>query len=111
MNIKGFNVIWALFLSISLAANNAVSLETPYEMEQRLNKMSVPELVAQAKELQLEAALLQEEKESSQSPEKIRDISNRQSSIGSELDMIRTILIAVGKCLLLVFQMMTTMMI
>ena len=49
-------------------------------MEQRLSKMSVPEPVAQAKELQLEAALLQEEKESSQSPEKIKDISNRQSS-------------------------------
>ena len=96
MNIKGFNVIWAVFLSISLAANNAVSVETPFEMEQRLSKMSVPELVAQAKELQLEAELLQEEKESSQSPEKIKDISNRQSSIGSELDMIRTILIALG---------------
>ncbi len=55
MNIKGFNLIWAVFLSISLAANNAVSVETPFEMEQRLSKMSVPELVAQAKELQLEA--------------------------------------------------------
>ena len=96
MNIKGLNVFWAVFLSISLAANTGVTYETPYEMEQRLNNMTVSELVAQHKELKIEAALLQVEQESSQSPEKLKDISNRMSSIGAELDMIQTILIALG---------------
>ena len=96
MNIKGLNVFWAIFLSISLAANTSVTYETPYEMEQRLNNMTVSELVAQHKELKIEAALLQDEQESSQSPEKLKDISTRMSSIGAELDMIQTILIALG---------------
>ena len=96
MNIKGLNVFWAVLLSVSLAANNSVAYETPYEMEQRLNNMSVSELVAQHKELKIEAALLQDEQESSQSPEKLKDISTRMSSIGAELDMIQTILIALG---------------
>ena len=51
---------------------------------------------AQHKELKIEAALLQDEQESSQSPEKLKDISTRMSSIGAELDMIQTILIALG---------------
>ena len=34
--------------------------------------------------------------ESSQSPEKIKEASERLSSIGAELDMIKTLLIALG---------------
>ena len=96
MDIKGIKVILAVFLSVSLAANNNVAFETTLEMEERLANMTVPELVAQAKDLKREASLLQEEKESSQSPEKLKEISTRMSSIGSELDMIQTILVALG---------------
>ena len=60
-------------------------METQYEMEERLSKMNVSELVAQAKELKQEALMLENMQESSQSPEKIKEASERLSSIGAEL--------------------------
>lgn len=96
MKIKGLNIFWTVFLSAALAANTNVVVETPYEMEQRLKNMSVPELVDQAKFLVSEMSSLQQEKESTQSPERNKEISNRISSMGSELDMIQQILIALG---------------
>lgn len=96
MKIQRLKVFWALFISFSLASSNLYANETAYEMEQRLQKLSVPELVDRSKELKEEMSLLQDEQESSQSPEKLKEISGRMTSIGSELDMIQTILIALG---------------
>ena len=96
MKIKGLNVFWATFLSVSLAANTNGVIETTDDIEQRLSNMSVPELVDQAKGLMSEMSSLQEEEEATQNPERLKDISTRISAIGSELSAIQTILAALG---------------
>ena len=95
MNIKGLNVFWLYFYQFHLLQTTALYMKHHMHGSKDLT-MSVSELVAQHKELKIEAALLQDEQESSQSPEKLKDISTRMSSIGAELDMIQTILIALG---------------
>ena len=97
MKIKGLNIFWVMCLSISMASLMADdAYETSMEIEQRLNNMTTSELVDRAKGLKAELSMLKEEQESSQSPEKLKDISNRISSITSEMDMIQKILIALG---------------
>ena len=96
IKMKGFKSFWALLLSFVFATTNAYAVETQYEMEERLSKMNVSELVAQAKELKQEALMLENMQESSQSPEKIKEASERLSSIGAEMSMINTLLIALG---------------
>ena len=54
MNINSFKYFWALFLSVSIASTSLFAVETSYEMEQRLQQMSVSELVDRAKELKQE---------------------------------------------------------
>ena len=96
IKMKGFKSFWALLLSFVFATTNVYAVETQYEMEERLSKMNVSELVAQAKELKQEALMLENMQESSQSPEKIKEASERLSSIGAEMSMINTLLIALG---------------
>ena len=59
IKMKGFKSFWALLLSFVFATTNAYAVETQYEMEERLSKMNVSELVAQAKELKQEASMLE----------------------------------------------------
>ena len=47
--MKGFKSFWALLLSFVFATTNVYAVETQYEMEERLSKMNVSELVAQKK--------------------------------------------------------------
>ena len=96
IKMKGFKSFWALLLSFVFATTNVYAVETQYEMEERLSKMNVSELVAQAKKLNQEALMLENMQESSQSPEKIKEASERLSSIGAEMSMINTLLIALG---------------
>ena len=96
IKMKDLKSFWALLLSFVFATTNIYAVETEYEMEQRLSKMNVSELVTQAKELKKEALMLQNMQESSQSPEKIKDATGRLSSIGAEMSMINTLLIALG---------------
>ena len=77
IKMKGLKSFWALLLSFVFATTNAYAVETQYEMEERLSKMNVSELVAQAKELKQEALMLENMQESSQSPEKIKYAINR----------------------------------
>ena len=96
MKIKGLNVFWAVFLSVSLIVNANGEIETISDIEQRLNNMTILELVDQAKGLKSEMSSLKDEEEATQNPERLKDISTRISSISAEMDMIQKILVALG---------------
>ena len=101
MEIKGLKFYWALLLSVSFVVSSNTYNETPYEMEQRLNSMSAVQLADRAKDLNAELLALEDEQEATQSPERLKEISNRMSSIGSELDMIQKVLLALGAAALI----------
>ena len=83
IKMKGFKSFWALLLSFSICKPQ-MYMQGKHNMKwKRLSKMNVSELVAQAKELKQEALMLENMQESSQSPEKIKEASERLSSIGA----------------------------
>ena len=102
MNLPNFKILTlavVFFSSISLDAyadEEALSKRDLVEIENRIENMNVYELNERREALIEEAAFLQAEQGSSQSPSRSKDISSRLSKISAELSSIQKALIGLG---------------
>jgi hypothetical protein len=98
-NIKFITLAVIFFISITLDAyadESALSSKTLIEIENRVDSMNTFELNKQREVLMEEAAFLQAEQGSSQSPAKGKSIAKRLTEISAELSTIQKALIGLG---------------
>ena len=103
-NFKILTLAVVFFSSISLdvyADEEALSKRDLVEIENRIENMNAYELNERREALMEEAAFLQAEQGSSQSPTRSRAISSRLSEITAELSFIQKALIGLGSIAIL----------
>ena len=94
--MKGVAIFVALFSVNAFSQESVLSQDKIIQIQDRVNSMPVMQLNDRKAQLLQEADDLEDEQLTSQSPVRLKSISNRLSEIFTELDMIETALVVVG---------------
>ena len=94
--INGISLFIALFSINVFAQDSNLSQEQILQIQDRVDSMTSTQLIERKAQLLLESEDLQNEKASSQSPARLKTISERLAEISAEMGMIETILVSLG---------------
>ena len=94
--INGISLFIALFSVNVFAQDSNLSQEQILQIQDRVDSMTSIQLIERKAQLLIESEDLQNEQASSQSPARLKSISERLDEISAEMGMIETILLSLG---------------